>query len=55
VHNILSEIFNVDHALKDNFRKRLERARRDLYQFMQNECGLLNTAYGESKYIHGEN
>lgn len=36
----------MDHAdiSKDNFRKQLERARRDLYQFMQNKCGLLNTA-----------
>ncbi|MEO1257217.1 MAG: sigma-70 family RNA polymerase sigma factor [Bacteroidota bacterium] len=49
---ILGEIFNVDHKTgsemleitKANFRKRLERARRDLYQFMQNKCGLLNQA-----------
>ncbi len=49
---ILGEIFEADHNLgselldisKANFRKRLERARRDLYQFMQNKCGLINTA-----------
>jgi RNA polymerase sigma factor (sigma-70 family) len=48
---ILGEIFGIDHNLgsemldisKDNFRKRLSRARRDLYQFMNNKCGLINT------------
>jgi RNA polymerase sigma factor (sigma-70 family) len=48
---ILGEIFEIDHNLgsemldisKDNFRKRLSRARRDLYQFMNNKCGLMNT------------
>lgn len=47
---ILGEIFNVDHSLgsellaisKANFRKRLQRARADLYQFMQKKCGLIN-------------
>ncbi len=28
----------------DNFRQSLARARRDLYQFMNNQCGLVNTA-----------
>lgn len=28
----------------DNFRQSLSRARRDLYQFMNNQCGLVNTA-----------
>ena len=28
----------------DNFRKILSRARKDLYHFMNNKCGLLNTA-----------
>lgn len=28
----------------DNFRQLLSRARRDLYQFMQNKCGLINSA-----------
>ncbi len=27
----------------DNFRQSLARARRDLYQFMNNQCGLINT------------
>ncbi|WP_194778337.1 RNA polymerase sigma factor [Pararhodonellum marinum] len=47
---ILGDIFGVDHKLgsqmleisKDNFRQRLSRARRDLYQFMNNKCGLVN-------------
>lgn len=47
---ILGEIFEVDHNVgsellsisKTNFRKRLERARRDLYQFMNSKCGLIN-------------
>ena len=49
---ILSEIFEADHSIgseilgisKANYRKRLERARKDLYQFMHNKCGLINTA-----------
>jgi RNA polymerase sigma factor (sigma-70 family) len=48
---ILGEIFDIDHVLgseileisKDNFRQRLSRARRDLYHFMNNKCGLINT------------
>lgn len=47
---ILGEIFEADHRIgsellgisKANFRKRLERARRNLYQFMNNKCGLIN-------------
>ena len=47
---ILGEIFEADHTIgselleisKANFRKRLERARKDLYQFMNNKCGLIN-------------
>ena len=47
---ILGEIFEADHNIgselldisKSNFRKRLERARKDLYQFMNNKCGLIN-------------
>ncbi|MEL7122441.1 MAG: RNA polymerase sigma factor [Bacteroidota bacterium] len=47
---ILGEIFDCDHNIgselleisKDNFRKRLERARRDLYNFMNKKCGLIN-------------
>jgi RNA polymerase sigma factor (sigma-70 family) len=49
---ILGEIFEADHTVgsellgisKANFRKRLERARKDLYQFMNNKCGLVNKA-----------
>jgi len=45
---ILGEIFGIDHTIgsemldisKDNFRQRLSRARKDLYQFMNNKCGL---------------
>lgn len=47
---ILGELFEADHSIgaelldisKANFRKRLERARKDLYQFMQQKCGLIN-------------
>lgn len=46
---ILGEIFNVDHNLgasllnisKDNFRQKLSRARKDLYNFMNRKCGLI--------------
>ncbi|MEM6379433.1 MAG: RNA polymerase sigma factor [Bacteroidota bacterium] len=49
---ILGEIFEADHGIgseileisKANFRKRLERARRDLYNFMNQKCGLVNKA-----------
>jgi RNA polymerase sigma factor (sigma-70 family) len=47
---ILGEIFNADHRIgsemleisADNFRQKLARARKDLYQFMNNKCGLIN-------------
>ncbi len=49
---ILGELYNIDHKLgaeildisKDNFRQKLSRARRDLYNFMHLKCGLVNTA-----------
>lgn len=49
---ILGEIFGVRSDIgadvmeisPDNFRQLLSRARRDLYQFMQNKCGLINSA-----------
>ena len=34
-----SEIFDIT---KDNFRKKLSRARNDLYHFMNNQCSLIN-------------
>lgn len=48
---ILGEVFEADHTIgselleisKANFRKRLERARKDLYQFMNNKCGLVKS------------
>jgi RNA polymerase sigma factor (sigma-70 family) len=48
---ILGELFDADHNIgaelldisQVNFRKRLERARKDLYQFMNNKCGLVNS------------
>jgi RNA polymerase sigma factor (sigma-70 family) len=48
---VLGEIFGIDHNLgsqllemsKDNFRQKLSRARKDLYQFMNNKCGLINS------------
>lgn len=47
---ILGELFQIDHNLgceifgisKDNFRQKLSRAKKDLYQFMDNKCGLIN-------------
>jgi len=47
---ILGELFNADHTVgseilgisKQNFRVRLSRARKDLFQFMNNKCGLVN-------------
>lgn len=47
---ILGEIFNVPHTLAsqildispENYRVRLTRARKDLYQFMDKKCGLIN-------------
>jgi len=49
---ILGEVFQANHVVgaqlleisKDNFRKRLQRARQDLYQFMNHQCGLVNKA-----------
>lgn len=48
---ILGSIFGVSDAVgaellelsRDNFRQRLARARRDLQNFMQDKCGLVNT------------
>src|SRR5437667_7100862 len=47
---ILGEIFGVTDSVgaellqisRDNFRQKLSRARRDLHNFMQNQCGLIN-------------
>jgi RNA polymerase sigma factor (sigma-70 family) len=47
---ILGEIFGVTDSIgaellqisRDNFRQKLSRARRDLHNFMQNQCGLIN-------------
>lgn len=47
---ILGEILSIDHTIgsqmldisKDNFRQKLVRARRDLYNFMHQKCGLVN-------------
>lgn len=49
---ILGELFNADHKVgaeildisKGNFRVRLSRARKDLFNFMSNKCGLVNKA-----------
>ncbi|WP_422858872.1 RNA polymerase sigma factor [Flagellimonas sp. S174] len=49
---ILGEMFNADHTLgseileisKDNFRQRLSRARKDIFNFMNDKCGLVNKA-----------
>jgi RNA polymerase sigma factor (sigma-70 family) len=49
---ILGSIFGVNDATgaellelsRDNFRQKLSRARRDLQNFMQDKCGLVNTA-----------
>ena len=49
---ILGSIFGVSDAVgaellelsRDNFRQKLTRARRDLQNFMQDKCGLVNTA-----------
>ncbi len=39
-HRLASEIFEISPA---NFRQKLVRARKDLYQWMHNRCGLVNT------------
>ncbi len=49
---ILGSIFGVSDVVgaellelsRDNFRQKLARARRDLHNFMQDKCGLVNTA-----------
>jgi len=49
---ILGDIFGVSDRVgaelldisRDSFRQKLSRARRDLHSFMQNQCGLVNTA-----------
>jgi len=38
-HNLGAEIFGISRA---NFRKRLSRIRKDLYEWMHNRCGLVN-------------
>ncbi|TGE12843.1 hypothetical protein [Hymenobacter elongatus] len=47
---IVGEVFEIDHQLASeifavspaNFRQKLSRARKDLYQWMHNHCGLVN-------------
>lgn len=47
---VLGDVFEIDHQLgadffeisPDNFRQRLSRARKDLYNWMNNKCGLVN-------------
>ncbi len=49
---ILGDTFGVDHSLgaeifntsKQNFRVKLHRARKELYNYMNNKCGLVNKA-----------
>lgn len=49
---VIGEIFGADHTIgsemmelsKDNYRKKLSRARNDLHNFMRNKCGLVNEA-----------
>ncbi|MGF1556297.1 RNA polymerase sigma factor [Paucihalobacter sp.] len=49
---IIGEIFGADHTIgseilemsKANFRMKLSKARKDLYNFMNNNCGLVNEA-----------
>jgi RNA polymerase sigma factor (sigma-70 family) len=49
---IVGEVFEIDHQLASeifeitpaNFRQKLSRARKDLYQWMHNRCGLVNSA-----------
>lgn len=49
---IIGEIFGAGHTIgseimeisKDNYRMKLSKARKDLYNFMQNKCGLVNKA-----------
>jgi hypothetical protein len=47
---IIGEIFGADHTVgseimeisKDNYRMKLSKARKELYNFMQNKCGLVD-------------
>ncbi|PPK87666.1 RNA polymerase ECF family sigma subunit [Neolewinella xylanilytica] len=47
---IIGDIFNADHHVgseimeisRDNYRKKLSRARKDLHNFMQHKCGLVD-------------
>ncbi len=47
---ILGEMFDADHTIgseildisKENYRKRLSRARKDMFNYMNNKCGLVN-------------
>lgn len=47
---IIGEMFSGDHGIgselldmsKDNFRAKLKKARKDIYHFMNNQCGLVN-------------
>jgi hypothetical protein len=39
-HNVGSQLLEIS---KENFRQRLSRARKDLYNFMNHKCGLINT------------
>ncbi|MEM7551916.1 MAG: RNA polymerase sigma factor [Bacteroidota bacterium] len=47
---IIGELFNADHSVgaemlnisKGNYRVRLSRAKKDLFHFMNNQCGLVN-------------
>lgn len=47
---VLGDIFSIDHKLgaeifnisTDNYRQRLTRARKELYNWMNNKCGLIN-------------
>ncbi len=49
---IIGDIFGADHTIgseimeisKDNYRKKLSNARRDLHNFMLNKCGLVSKA-----------
>jgi RNA polymerase sigma factor (sigma-70 family) len=49
---IVGEIFEIDHNMAgeifqitpDNFRQKLTRTRKDLYQWMNKKCGLVNTS-----------
>lgn len=71
---IIGEIFSIDSQIAasvlemspTNFRKILSRARHDLYQFMNNKCGLVNTSnpcrcpkktksFIECGYVHPDN